>query len=173
MPIWIDSDANLTRQWLRYEGNAEGLKIGADVLLPVEVYAESRALWDGHASRIGVELGPVDDPMRLHPWLSALGLIAVSFGAFTDGRGFSIGRLVRSRLGWRGPLLATGVLLPDQVPMLARCGFDRFELVDEEVARQARRLLLEDPVHALLRGAGAGGRSSLPGSESRRTVPAG
>jgi len=52
----------------------------------------------------------------------------VSFPVFTDGRGYSIARLLRDRHGWTGELRAVGDVLRDQLFALARCGFDSFAL---------------------------------------------
>lgn len=169
MSAWIDAHRIVPSTWTLYEGNAEGLAPGGDVLLPVEAYAEARALWDARPGRLGLLLRAVDDPARVAPWLDSVSLVAVEFERFTDGRGFSIGRLLRHRYGWRGPLLATGVLIPDQAPLLARCGFDHFALPDEAQAARALALLADDPVHALL-GPAAGPRMPLPGSVERERM---
>jgi phosphoadenylyl-sulfate reductase (thioredoxin) len=57
------------------------------------------------------------------PFLDRIGRIAVAFAGFKDGRGFSLGQSLRER-GFTGEMIATGDLLPDHAPMLARCGFD-------------------------------------------------
>jgi len=54
--------------------------------------------------RIGVWLAPADDPAKLADDIARLPLIAVQFPAFTDGRGYSIGRLLRERFGYHGEL---------------------------------------------------------------------
>lgn len=55
-------------------------------------------------------------------------LIAVNFPSFTDGRGFSIGRLLRERYEFTGQLRAIGNPNRDQLFYLMRCGFDAFAL---------------------------------------------
>lgn len=92
--------------------------------------------------RIGVLLRNTDDPDALAPWLDRLTLIAVEFPRFTDGRGYSIGRLLRARLGFRGELRAVGDIMRDQIYYLMRVGFDAFELradQDGEAAHAALR----------------------------------
>jgi uncharacterized protein (DUF934 family) len=56
-----------------------------------------------------------------------LALIAIEFPKFTDGRGYSVARLLR-RAGFTGELRAVGWVLRDQLHYMARCGFDAFEL---------------------------------------------
>jgi len=62
------------------------------------------------------------------PDLDRLALIAIEFPRFSDGRGYSIARLLRQRHGFRGELRAVGWVLRDQLFFLERCGFDAFEL---------------------------------------------
>jgi len=58
--------------------------------------------------------------------------VAVHFPQFADGRGYSLGRLLRERYGWRGELRAIGDVLRDQLFYLTRCGFDAFDLREDQ-----------------------------------------
>lgn len=60
--------------------------------------------------------------------LDRLALIAIEFPKFTDGRGYSVARMLRQRHGFRGELRAVGWVLRDQLLYLERCGFNAFEL---------------------------------------------
>jgi len=80
------------------------------------------------AGRVGLWLGPADDPAEAVPLFDALSLIGVQFPKFTDGRGYSTAYLLRTRLGWRGELRALGDVLQDQLFALRRVGFDSFAL---------------------------------------------
>ena len=63
--------------------------------------------------------------------LSKLALLTVDFPKFTDGRGYSIARLLRDRLKYKGELRAVGHgVLTDQLFYMARVGFNAFELVE-------------------------------------------
>lgn len=75
---------------------------------------------------VAVWLSGTDDPGLVAPWLDRLPLVAVDFPKFTDGRGFSVAYLLRTRYGWRGELRAVGDVLPDQVFYMQRVGFDAF-----------------------------------------------
>lgn len=140
--VVVDIHGMLDDPWQIYAGNAEGLSPGAAVLLPIEEWIDRRRLWADFSDRIGVLLTPADDPMRLRDWIGGFALIAVDFPKFTDGRGLSLGRLIRTRLGYGGPLRAIGGIEPDLVPFLARCGFDQFGMRDERSALLARRLMV-------------------------------
>lgn len=87
----------------------------------------------------GVWLQPDEDFEPLLPDLDRLPLIAVHFPLFTDGRGYSIARLLRERHGYRGELRAIGDVLRDQLYFLHRCGFDAFALRADQDAEQALR----------------------------------
>jgi uncharacterized protein (DUF934 family) len=81
--------------------------------------------WNGEPE---VLLGPADDPAALAGRLDGVTVIAVEFPQFTDGRGYSIGRLLRERYGYKGELRAVGEVLRDTLFYLTRCGFDSFAL---------------------------------------------
>ena len=60
--------------------------------------------------------------------LASLPVVAVQFPSFTDGRGYSQGRILRERMGYTGDLRAMGDILRDQIYLLHRCGFSSFAL---------------------------------------------
>jgi uncharacterized protein (DUF934 family) len=90
---------------------------------------------------VGVWLGGADEPGDLAPSLPSLNLVAIDFPKFTDGRGFSIAYLLRSRFGYRGELRAIGDVLPDQLFFMKRVGFDAFAVRPDKDIHQALRSL--------------------------------
>ncbi|MFK7964967.1 MAG: DUF934 domain-containing protein [Burkholderiaceae bacterium] len=131
----------IANDWVVFDGDAGEVNAGASVLLPVEEWVERTEIWRSHAGHVGILLEPADDPERLLPWLNEIELIAIDFPKFTDGRGFSAARLLRTRLGFAGVIRAVGHVLPDQVPMLNRCGFTEYELSTSKRADTALKLL--------------------------------
>jgi len=87
----------------------------------------------------GVWLQADDAFEELVPYLAQLPLIAVHFASFTDGRGYSVARLLRERYGYRGELRAIGDVLRDQLYFLHRCGFNAFALRSDQSAEAALR----------------------------------
>ena len=79
------------------------------------------------------DLAHTDDPAALD--LTGLTLIRVHVLAFSDGRGFTIGRRLRM-LGYAGEMRAVGPIIADQYPMARRVGFDAVEIPDDIAARQ-------------------------------------
>ena len=85
----------------------------------------------GQSNATAVRLEPTDDPRALLPHLDRLALIEVAFPKFRDGRGYSIGSILREA-GYAGELRAQGDVLVDQIPLMRRCGFDAF-IADAEI----------------------------------------
>ncbi|WP_422393398.1 DUF934 domain-containing protein [Mycetohabitans endofungorum] len=98
------------------------------VIVPLSYWqAERGALLAARdKSQRGVWLAPDSEPAELADDLEHIALVAVDFPVFRDGRGYSIGRLLRERYGWKGQLRAIGDVLRDQLLYLSRCGFDAF-----------------------------------------------
>jgi len=104
----------------------------APPLLPLADYLTAMANGEPESGR-AVLLHPEDqDFTALLPWLAKLPLIGIHFGSSGEGRGYTLGRLLRERHGYQGELRACGVVRVDQVFFLARCGFDAFDLLEGE-----------------------------------------
>ena len=84
-----------------------------------------------------LRLAPTDDPAAFAAQLARATRVDVEFPKFGDGRGFSIGRLLRERHGYRGELRAVGQITRDHLQALERCGFDAFELREGEDPHEA------------------------------------
>jgi uncharacterized protein (DUF934 family) len=107
------------------------------VIVPARRWLAERESLAARPGRIGVLLDGDDDPGAIAEDLRLFGVVAVDFPRFTDGRGYSIGRLLRERYGWRGEMRAVGDVQRDQLFYLARCGFDAFMLREGEDAAVA------------------------------------
>jgi len=84
-----------------------------------------------------LRLEPGDDPAGVADRLHAVARVEVNFPKFSDGRGYSIARLLRERHGFTGQLRAVGDVQRDQLFYLSRCGFDAFLLREGEDAEGA------------------------------------
>ena len=69
--------------------------------------------------------------------LEGASVVAVKFPAFADGRGLSLGALLRSRCGFEGELRAFGDILPDLAQYLHRSGFNAFVVDNQRAAEVA------------------------------------
>jgi len=115
----------ITDPWTLLEEQATQLPGRGKIIAPLALWRERSAelLRRGEA---GVQLPPDAELTELLPQLSSLPLVAIDFPRFTDGRGFSLGRLLRQRHGFKGELRAAGHFLLEQLYYLQRCGFDAF-----------------------------------------------
>jgi uncharacterized protein (DUF934 family) len=111
---------------------------GEPVIVPLRLWLERRAALIARGE-VGVWLAPDDDPDALATDLARLPVIAVDFPQFTDGRGYSTGRLLRDRYGYRGELRAIGDVQRDQLYYLSQCGFDAFAIREDKDAVDALR----------------------------------
>lgn len=91
--------------------------------------------WQASPSRFGSNVGvwlAIDtNPELLDSTLQALSVVAIEFGGFMDGRGFSLARILREDCDFTGELQATGGFIQDQLFYLKRCGFDAFVMDDD------------------------------------------
>jgi uncharacterized protein (DUF934 family) len=112
------------------------------LILPLAELRADSDRWRGQRSRFGVRLAPGDAVEELAGLLPFLAVIAVEFPNASEGRGYSQARLLRERLGFVGELRAVGpAVRQDQLFLMARCGFDAFELAPGEDLDSARRAL--------------------------------
>jgi uncharacterized protein (DUF934 family) len=108
-----------------------------DVIVPLFTWLEQRDALLSRSGRLGVWLDSNEEPALIADDLRHFGVVAVNFPQFTDGRGYSIARLLRERYRWRGELRAIGDVQRDQLFYLARCGFDAFALRESGDMRSA------------------------------------
>ncbi len=140
MPEIILRDAVVADDWqvLRPAADETAVVPSGRVIVPLAIWLDPLS---GLAARgdVGVWLAGTDDPAKLAPSLPSLSLVAIDFPKFTDGRGYSIAYLLRSRYGYRGELRAIGDVLPDQLFYMRRVGFDAFAVRGDKDIRQALR----------------------------------
>jgi uncharacterized protein (DUF934 family) len=106
------------------------------VLLPLAVWLARREEIIGRPQAIGVWLDSHEDPEALADDLDRLSLVAVNFPKFTDGRGYSIARLLRERYHYQGEIRAIGDVLQDQLFYMQRCGIDAYALrADKDIEK--------------------------------------
>lgn len=108
------------------------------IIVPLSSWTAARAVLIARGDA-GVWLAPAEDPAALVADLKLLPVIAIDFPKFTDGRGYSIARLLRDRYDYRGELRAIGDVQHDQLYYLREVGFDAFALRDDKDAEDALR----------------------------------
>ncbi|MDS9466498.1 DUF934 domain-containing protein [Paracoccus sp. MBLB3053] len=94
-----------------------------------------------HDGAESIVLAPDVDPASLVDYLDH-DLIAIDFPSFSDGRGFTLARLLREK-GFKGRLRAVGGLISDQYAMARRVGFDEVRISAALAARQPQEQWLD------------------------------
>ena len=128
MDIILDQ-AIVADSWIHVAEDAP-LPATGNLIVPLAFWRKEHAALANRVGKTGAWLSGSDDPTQLADVreLVRLPLLAVHFPQFVDGRGYSIGRLLRERYAFAGQLRAFGDVLRDQLPYLARCGFSAFVL---------------------------------------------
>jgi uncharacterized protein (DUF934 family) len=135
MPRWLLRDGEVVLDEWRTPSEAAP---GDDLLLTFAEWSAEREQGlvrpeSPRAGRLGVILSPSDAVELLAPDLPRLALVGAEFPGPSEGRGYSQGRLLRERFGFAGELRARGSIGRDHVFLLARCGFNSFELPESEL----------------------------------------
>jgi uncharacterized protein (DUF934 family) len=107
-----------------------------DIVVTVSRWLADRSRLLDLDGRVGVTMKADDDLTAVVADLEWFALVALDFGTSTDGRNYSIARLLRDRYAYQGELRATGEVRRDQLFFLKRCGFDAFLLADEHDSAQ-------------------------------------
>jgi uncharacterized protein (DUF934 family) len=112
------------------------------VIIPFRVWQVRKSELEPHlqAGELGVWLESfelVEDLVAGIADINQLPVIALHFPRFTDGRGFSMATLLRSRYGFRNQLRAIGDVLRDQLFYMQRCGFNAYAIRADRSAADA------------------------------------
>ncbi|MBS8239076.1 DUF934 domain-containing protein [Marinobacter lipolyticus] len=144
MPDIISKDGAITSDaWVVVPRPADGESLDIPdqpALIPADLWLAGKEHFEGRDD-IGVWFDSHDEPELLEGLVNELKLIAVNFPKFSDGRGYSIGRLLRERFGYQNELRAIGDVLLDQLQFMKRCGFDSYALREDKDASKAARSL--------------------------------
>ena len=138
MPL-LKNGAFLDDRWRRLADD-DPAPDGDAVIVSFARWRADRAL-AGRNGPLGLALRNSEPVRPLAAELHRFELIALEFPKFTDGRAYSQARLLRERFGFAGELRATGQVLPDQLLLMRRCGFDAFEIAKDAPLETWRRAL--------------------------------
>jgi uncharacterized protein (DUF934 family) len=127
MPVF-KGDGFVPDDW-RNLADGDDLPPGGRVILTLAQW-QARGVDGRRDILLGLLIEPGQDIGPIAPDLARFALVAVAFPKFTDGRGYSLARQLRGHFGFAGELRATGDILFDQLQLLARCGFDSFDIKD-------------------------------------------
>lgn len=126
MPRKLIKDGAIADDTYSLLENGSDLPDQQDILVPLALWDEVKSKLGQHSGKVGLLVVGETEPSEFADDLATLDLIAIDFPAFKDGRGYSLARILRERLGFKGELRATGDVLRDQLFYLHRCGFNSF-----------------------------------------------
>lgn len=139
MPSILRQREIVADEWVTLSDQAERAH---SLIVPLARLRADPGRWRNWSGRLGARLAPAERVEDLAADLARLELVAVEFPSPGDGRGFSHGWLLRERFGFTGELRAVGPgVRQDLLFLMARCGFDSFELAPGEDGQGALRAL--------------------------------
>ena len=109
-------------------------------LLTLEQWHAVRDTWPASVLA-GVIVPNTVDIETLAGDLPRLALVVLQFPKWVDGRAYTQARLLRARYRFAGQVRATGDVLVDMLPLLARTGFDAAQLRPDQKRDAAERAL--------------------------------
>src|SRR6185295_8053204 len=113
-----------------HRGDDEPLPDGTPAIVSLERWKRDRTTLVARNAPIGVRLKSDQQPSEIAGDLDRVGVVALEFPVFKDGRPFSYARILRDRYGYKGEVRAFGHILRDQYLFLDRCGVDAVEVKD-------------------------------------------
>ena len=122
------------------DGAAAALPDGK-LIVPLNVWQVLRDVLTERQLPIGIWLDSHEDAAEIANAVNSFAVIAVNFPKFTDGRGYSIATLLRSRYGYKGELRAIGDVLRDQLFYMQRVGFNAFAVRADKDIHDALKAL--------------------------------
>jgi uncharacterized protein (DUF934 family) len=128
------------------DGPPVSINAEANRLLDLSQWHAARAAWPASIP-VALKLANDQDVEDIARDLPRIALITLHFPKWVDGRAYSQARLLRSRYRFRGQIRATGEVLVDMLPLLARTGFDAVLLRADQSEDAARRALGFFPGH--------------------------
>lgn len=123
----IKDDQIIDYPWLLVDDEAP-LSEG-NIILSLERYRDEKPHLPEsgfNKDNIGISINSTTPVADFADELSDIGLVALDFQLYTDGRPFSQARLLRDQYKFSGDILAIGDLLKDQLDFMRRCGVNVF-----------------------------------------------
>lgn len=135
MPKVIRDGRIVPDDW-RHLDDAEPLPTAGKFIISLNRWRQEKATWRGGGA-VGLRMPAEQGLEELIPDLHEFTLIALEFSVFRDGRCFSLARMLREQLGFRGELRAVGDVLRDQMFYMQRVGINAFEIRGDKCLQEA------------------------------------
>ena len=125
----LKKDGIVIDSWTRIDDEAEISGVTQPIISLTRWKRDRDALL-ARNGEIGIVLGSDESPALIEGDIHRFAVICLDFPKFTDGRGYSYARLLRSRYKFTAEIRAVGNVLRDQAFFMRRCGIDALEIVD-------------------------------------------
>lgn len=127
---------------LREASGPEVLKVllGKNLIVPLQFWKSYQGEIQNFAGSVTIWLNSDESAAEIGSQMHSLPLIALNYPVFSDGRSYSNARALRQQYGYKGEVRAIGDVLRDQLFYMSQCGFDSFDLrqdQDENLCLQA------------------------------------
>jgi uncharacterized protein (DUF934 family) len=137
MPRKIIKDRLIVDDTYTLVRDASELPSSGDVLIDIAIWADVKEQLGSRDGKVGLLLGGDAEPSAVADDVNTLDLISIEFPVFRDGRGYSLARIIRERMAFKGELRASGDVLRDQLYYLQRCGFNSFATREDRCIEEA------------------------------------
>jgi uncharacterized protein (DUF934 family) len=113
------------------------------VLVSLARWQSDRDALLARSEPLGVRLKSDESPDLIAADLDRIGLVALEFPVFRDGRAYSYARILRERYGFAGEVRAVGQVLMEQLHFMLRSGFNAFELDSKDPLGQYKTAMAD------------------------------
>ena len=137
MPHKIIKNRAIVEDTFTHINEAGDLPAEGNVIIPQSLWPELESKLKDHNGKVGIKVSGDIEPEEIAGYLDSVDLIAIEFPVFRDGRGYSLARILRDRMGYEGELRACGDVLRDQMFYMQRCGFNSFEPIADRCIEEA------------------------------------
>ena len=137
MPQLIKDGKLIENNWVQITPEMDGVPAEGDIIVALPYWQENKQALLARSGQVAVWLEPGEETADLADDLDKLPMIAVNFPVFSDGRGYSYARELRTRYNYQGEVRAIGDVLQDQLFYMWRCGFDAFDIRADRDAEEA------------------------------------
>lgn len=108
-----------------------------NILVSLTTWQNAKEALIAHAGKVGVQLEPNEFAESIAADLAHIDMVAISFPAFADGRGYSTAYTLRTRYNYQGELRAIGDVFKDTLYYQKRCGFNSFVVRENKDIEEA------------------------------------
>ena len=106
-------------------------------IVPLKMFVDLDNLKD-----TGVWLDAGEEVEGIANMLSEIPVVALNYPTFADGRAYSSASILRRRYHYKGEIRAIGDVRIDQLEQMSRCGFDAYQLTENQDVEKAKSVLL-------------------------------